>query len=279
MAFTPEKKFEIGLGKSKKEKPKEELEISEQELKKIEEFGKSLVPSYCVLRRKEIIRSPEEFKKLYEEDKVRLTLKDTKLANLEWALKFCDINNIEGFKRLCEIYDARAMLEELSLEELSKIQTQFQRGEFEDFEFRKKISPLIEAHPIYGTISQDFLKRLRKVKGGYFAETFPTDILKQIILSLAFDYFAFKNPTPGVLERLKEKKPELYQKVSDKEFSPSDLRLTRKTIRAITDPTNSEYLRDAKLLGILFDPLGILGEKDLKKIKDKVYEIAEEMKK
>ncbi len=100
----------INLGK-KENNDLEEKKNLEKDIKKIKKFNESFVPNYLLLRKNEIIFSPEEFEELCEKNGVRRMLETAKEKNLEQILNACNIKTKKEFEKLCEKDMVRQMLE------------------------------------------------------------------------------------------------------------------------------------------------------------------------
>ena len=224
------------------------------------------------------IKTPEQLEKLCEITKVGGILQFTSEENFELILKFFQINKLKDFKQLCENKEVRNIFIELTEKDIKKIENR----DFKKSSFRKKMSPLIENHPLHYQISSEFIKNIRSAprRDDYQEKPELKELLKHIATSSTFSYLALEKPNKETLEKLKEKierstgeKQKMYQKlygtIKNKNFYLSEVIPGQKAIKTLDKPENINYLSLSKELDIPFDKFGVIG-KDLEEVKEEV---------
>lgn len=243
-----------------------EIKIPKEELEKIKEPYHS---DYSILKRRGIVRSPDDFESLCQKSEVKRMFLHISDDNIEWAIDFFRVSDSQDFQDLSQHNETVSGLSVFDGKILNKIKSE----NFQDF--YENIYELGLFNLFETKISLDFMKKLRKVRGNYEACTFPRDVLKQISSSLTHLYFFLKDgqPSPRHQDMAfdawmmgKKRQPEIFQKISNQTFRVEDLFLGKDKIKELTETENLNYLAAAPHLKIIFDYYGILG-KDLKEIK------------
>lgn len=139
--------------------------------------------------------------------------------------------------------------------------------DFSDSSLRKRITPLVKKSPFYKEISSKFIENIRAIKGDNFVDSFPIELLRYISSSLTFSYLALRDKKEKLVEPLKEKNPEIYNKILQNELGLKDFIPGRKDTEKILE--NFGYLSAAEELNIPLDFYGVQG-KNIKEIKEKI---------
>ncbi len=220
------------------------------------------------------VKSIDNFEKLSQIENIYSIL-NNRTETLKQSLDFCEVKTEEEFEEFCDNSDVYKSLKLLD-EDFDKFK-KFDFGE-ETYDgesiILEEIFPLFESHPLCKKIQDDFLDKLKKVRGNYVAENFPNDISSKISASVFFDYYLFQNAKKEnfpdeILEKIKNKKPEIYKKIMHNNIRLEDVLLSKRTVKKLTENENINYLIAIKQLDKFsqFDCCSIFG-KNLDDIKE-----------